>query len=142
MGRNKYNAVKTKSHGITFDSNFEALVYEHLLSLFGDDRVSRQYNLPVIRPTKYLPAVNYNVDFVIRSANNSPPLYVEAKGYMTTDWLLKYKLVWEKHPAIAKNLIVVFPTKRWRQRNCLYSRIPQMISLPELPDYLRGVQWT
>jgi hypothetical protein len=141
MKRNKYNAVKAKLNGITFDSHFEALVYEHLVHLFGNDRIICQQPYTVIEPAKYFPMVQYYVDFLVKSNSGLHPLLVEAKGCMTTDWLLKYKLLWEKHPVIAKNLIVIFPTKRHRQKRGIYARIPQMISLPELPDYLRGRRW-
>lgn len=141
MKRSKYNNIKAQSNGITFDSQFEHLVYEHLVSLFGCDCVTCQQPYPVIEATKYLPAVHYIVDFMIKSDSGLHPLLVEAKGYMTSDWLLKYKLLWEKHPVIAKNLIVIFPTRKHRQQNSIYARIPQMINLPDLPDYLRGIQW-
>lgn len=90
--RSKYNAKKTESDGITFDSKKEAARYDQLKLLkkaneIGD--VIRQY--PFTLPGN----ITYKCDFLYYDHKAKAFIVEDCKGFRTKEYLMKKKLMKE-----------------------------------------------
>jgi len=92
--RHKFNATSTKLDGMRFDSKKEAKYYEQLKERVADGEVIfflRQSPL-------HLPGnIKYVVDFVEFHADGTVH-FVDVKGYETSEFRLKKKLVESFYP--------------------------------------------
>jgi len=92
-GRNKYNAKKTNINGYIYDSQLEAsygIELEHRLALGEIKSYERQIRLDlVINGKKWR---SYKIDFKVHHFD-SPPEYVEVKGFPTRDWKMKFDVL-------------------------------------------------
>ena len=87
MPRNKYGAVKTTVHGITFDSKAEAEFYLHLLRLQEDGIVE---GIQLQKVFKLYAGIKYKADFYVKV--NGLWVAVDVKGVETAVFKLKRKL--------------------------------------------------
>ncbi len=72
-----------------FDSTLEFKVYQKLLDLYGEKRITRQYSLEIFPPGYCYPKGKYwRVDFAIRSIYTPPAFaqFVEAKGIVLPEF--------------------------------------------------------
>lgn len=101
--RNKYGNKKTIVYGITFDSKKEASRYQELkfLELGGKiTELHRQVPFELIpkqtkEDGKVERAVNYVADFTYWKDGKF--IVEDAKGFRTPDYILKRKMMLEKH---------------------------------------------
>lgn len=94
--RNKYNAVKTKVDGITFDSKKEASYYRQLKMAVEEGEIS--YFLRQV-PFDLEGNVKYRVDFMV-VCNDGTIDYIDVKGRRTPMYILKKKQVEFRYPVI------------------------------------------
>jgi hypothetical protein len=101
MKRSKFGAVKTLINGIKFDSKKEALMYQELLSLEKDGKISdlklqqefllqdgyRTIDGRKIRPIKYL------ADFTFYDNREKRFRVIDCKGFKTEVYKIKKKLL-------------------------------------------------
>jgi hypothetical protein len=92
--RNKYNAVKTKVDGITFDSKKEASYYRQLKMAVEEGEI--QYFLRQV-PFDLEGNVKYRVDFMV-VCNDGTIDYIDVKGHRTPVYILKKKQVEALYP--------------------------------------------
>jgi hypothetical protein len=92
--RNKYNAVKTKVDGITFDSKKEASYYRQLKMAVEEGEIS--YFLRQV-PFDLEGNVKYRVDFMV-VCNDGTIDYIDVKGHRTPVYILKKKQVEAHYP--------------------------------------------
>ena len=101
--RGKYGAIKTGKYA----SRFEAKVAGDLrAALAPGETLGEQI------PIRFACGAKYICDFVIADANGEIVRYVEAKGFATTVWKLKLRLLRYEHPDIASKLTIIEPPKR------------------------------
>lgn len=120
--RPKYNARKTIVNGITFDSKKEAMHYYELLKMQDRGEITelqRQVKFVLINAQKEPDSVGpkggvikgktierevaYIADFTYRDVNGN--LVVEdTKGFRTPDYVIKRKLMLERHGIRIKEL--------------------------------------
>jgi hypothetical protein len=86
--RNKYGAVKTTLHGITFDSKAEAAFYGYLLPL---QKIGRIEKIELQHVYVLHAGIKYVADFVITMPGGLLR-YIDVKGYLTPEFKLKRKL--------------------------------------------------
>lgn len=105
--KNKYNAVKTTTGGIKFDSKAEANYYNELLLLkkvgivksiilqkdFTLQEAYTKENGERIR------AIRYRADFEVKYADGHTEI-VDVKGKRTKEYLIKKKMLLTKYPDI------------------------------------------
>lgn len=105
--KNKYNAVKTKINGITFDSKKEADYYSNLLLLKKAGIVEsfimqKDFTLQdafTRENGERIKTTRYRADFVVKYANGIEEV-VDVKGMKTRVYINKKKLLLEKYPNI------------------------------------------
>lgn len=99
--RHKYNAVKTKLDGITFDSKAEARRYEALKQLKQDGEIVQFLRqIPF-----YLPGgVRYVCDFQIFWADGRVT-FEDVKGMVTTLFTAKKKMVEDLYAPITIDIV-------------------------------------
>lgn len=90
--RSKYNAVKTKTGGITYDSKFEAkkandLAFALLAGQLKD--IERQVKIELHAYGVHI--CDYYIDFKVTHTNNQIE-YIEAKGKETPEFKIKWKM--------------------------------------------------
>lgn len=102
----KYNAKKTETDGIRFDSALEGKYYLHLKELQAKGEVTRfemqpsfilQEGFTDAYGVKHYP-IKYVADFLVYYSGDRPPVVVDVKGMVTTDFKLKRKLYCYKFP--------------------------------------------
>ena len=92
--RNKYNAVKTRIDGITFDSKKEARYYGELkLRVMAGEVSHFLMQVPLILPG----GVRYRLDFLEFWMDGSVH-YIDAKGVQTAVFKIKKKQVEALYP--------------------------------------------
>lgn len=101
----KYNAKKSEIDGIRFDSALEGKYYLHLKELQAKGEVTRFEMQPsfILQGgftddfgVKHYP-IKYVADFLVYYPDK-PPVVVDVKGMVTTDFKLKRKLYCAKFP--------------------------------------------
>lgn len=101
----KYNARKTEIAGIRFDSALEGKYYLHLLELQEKGEVERIELQPSFilqggftddYGVKHMP-IKYISDFLVYY-KDKPPVVIDCKGLMTSDFKIKRKLYCMKFP--------------------------------------------
>lgn len=95
--------------GIQFDSNFELQVYRELTKLTEmrpHTRIDVHHTLPLKPASKHYKAIDYVVDFAVLIAGRSA-IYIEAKGVITDDFILRMKMLDYFYPVIHDRLILV-----------------------------------
>lgn len=106
MPKPKYNAVKVRYDGYTFDSKAECQRYCELRLLerageIKDLQVHKKYELiPTQREKKYNgfgavleKSVTYEADFVYTSVRSNKTIVEDVKGVRTRDYIIKRKLM-------------------------------------------------
>lgn len=89
---NKYGAKKSTYNGYNYDSKFEAQVAQDLDIKFSCKeirKVERQVRISLDAYGKHI--ANYIIDFVV-THNDGHIEYIEAKGYETDVWKMKWKM--------------------------------------------------
>ena len=106
--------VKTPDSVLRFASLFEWQVWRVLCSTFSQKNIARE--LPyVIKPkTKEFNEIVWKPDFTLHKHFLEPFAIVEAKGFATTEFVLKLKLFQYAHPRLYSKLIVVTPSGKLR----------------------------
>ena len=105
--KNKYNAVKTKTDGIIFDSKAEAQYYSELLLLKKAGVVKsfvmqKDFTLQEAftrENGERIKAVRYKADFVVQYTDGHEEV-VDVKGMKTRVYINKKKQLLEKYPNI------------------------------------------
>jgi len=102
MARNKFRAVRTSHKGYSFGSKLEAAVFDKLgireiLGEIKDIKVQQTVVLQEGTKGKKGTRITWRVDFKATLTDTGEPIYIEAKGAVTPDYLLKLKL-WRKNP--------------------------------------------
>ena len=101
----KYNAKKTETDGIKFDSALEGKYYLHIKQLQESGEVTRFDMQPSFilqggfiddYGVKHHP-IKYVADFLVYY-KDKPPVVVDVKGLLTSDFKLKRKLYAAKFP--------------------------------------------
>jgi uncharacterized Zn finger protein (UPF0148 family) len=113
---NKFGAKKTEFKGHRYDSKFEAQVAEDLdLRLKAGDikEVARQVKIPLEAYGSHI--TNYIIDFVI-THNDGHLEYLEAKGYETDTWKMKWKMLEAKLSLEDKSAEMVLLKQNGRRR--------------------------
>lgn len=90
---NKYGAKKQEYRGQIYDSKFEVSVAEDLdtkLALGELAEVKRQVRIPLEAYGVHI--CNYVIDFIATKKDGTNQ-YIEAKGYETDAWKLKWKML-------------------------------------------------
>lgn len=90
---NKFGAKKSTYNGFNYDSKFEANVAQDLdlrLRVGEIKGIERQVKIPLVAYGKHI--TNYFIDFVV-THNDGHLEYVEAKGYETDVWKMKWKML-------------------------------------------------
>lgn len=105
--KNKYNAVKTTTGGITFDSKAEANYYNELLMLKKAGIVKniilqKDFTLQEAytkEDGERVRAIRYRADFEVLYADGHTEV-VDVKGKRTKEYIMKKKLLLTKYPEI------------------------------------------
>ena len=105
--KNKYNAVKTTTGGITFDSKAEANYYSELLMLKKAGIVKniilqKDFTLQEAytkEDGERVRAIRYRADFEVQYADGHTEV-VDVKGKRTKDYIMKKKLLLTRYPDI------------------------------------------
>ncbi len=89
-GPNKYKAKRCQYGNSTFDSQGEATCYLYLLAKQqqGEIKILGRQEKVYLTDAKIL----YKADFVVFDVKRQTKIYVEYKGFETTDWKLKKRL--------------------------------------------------
>lgn len=93
MGRNKFGAIKTVYKGVEYHSKKEASYAERLDLLKKAKKIKswdRQLKIPII--VNGVKICTYIMDFVV-TTNDDKIQYIEVKGYETSVWKIKWKLL-------------------------------------------------
>lgn len=106
--KSKYNNRIVHLDDLTFHSIFESEIYLELTKVIDRSAILRQLPILLKKPSTYSPKVSLVVDFAILDINESPLLYIEAKGHKTSSWLNKYCLLETIDPFLYKRYFVVF----------------------------------
>lgn len=104
---NKYNAVKTTTGGITFDSKAEANYYNELLLLKKAGIVKsiilqKDFTLQEAYTKENgerVRAIRYRADFEVQYADGHTEV-VDVKGKRTKEYIMKKKLLLTRYPEI------------------------------------------
>lgn len=105
--KNKYNAVKTTTGGITFDSKAEANYYNELLMLKKAGIVKsiilqKDFTLQEAYTKENgerVRAIRYRADFEVQYTDGHTEV-VDVKGKRTKEYIMKKKLLLTKYPEI------------------------------------------
>ena len=105
--KNKYNAVKTTTGGITFDSKAEANYYSELLLLNKAGIVKsiilqKDFTLQEAYTKENgerVRAIRYRADFEVQYADGHTEV-VDVKGKRTKEYIMKKKLLLTRYPDI------------------------------------------
>lgn len=103
--KNKYNARKIHYGDSRYDSIYESEIAQELdwrLKAGDITKYERQVKLPLV--VNSVKVCNYIIDFIAYLPDGSRE-FIEAKGYSTTAWKIKYRLFeslfekeFKKHP--------------------------------------------
>lgn len=97
--RNKYGNTKVIIEGVKFDSKLEAFLYK-ILKDNGMD-FDFQVNIELVPKFRFqyenIRALNMRVDFLLRY--NGREIYIDTKGFATSESKIKYKLLKNKFKA-------------------------------------------
>lgn len=103
---NKYHAVKQEFNGERYDSKFEARVaadLDYQLRAGKIAEIRRQVEFPFVINGRRLGRFVYRADFVVRHLDGSEEI-VEAKGFQTDTFRLKWALVEALYPDVKLTL--------------------------------------
>jgi hypothetical protein len=89
---------------VRFDSQLELGVYLILLEFYPTDRIELQHRIEIKPKTKWSGAMHYVADFRIDCID---PFLVEAKGKMTSESLVKLKILESLYPELREGLMIV-----------------------------------
>jgi hypothetical protein len=94
--------------GIQFDSGYELKVYKELVKLtelYPSTRLDVHHVLPLKPASEKYNAIDYVVDFAVLIAGHNP-VYIEAKGVITDEFILRMKMLDYFHPSIHNRMIL------------------------------------
>lgn len=91
---------------IRFDSRLEFQIFELLRKHISRRNIAIHHQIILKPETTYSSTVSYFVDFRIIHPRNNGFLYIEAKGLLTPEALLKLKMLEITHPEVRKDLIL------------------------------------
>ena len=105
--KNKYNAVKTTTGGIKFDSKAEARYYDELLMLKKTGIVKniilqKDFTLQEAYTKENgerVRAIRYRADFVVEYSDGHTEV-IDVKGKRTKEYIMKKKLLLARYPNI------------------------------------------
>jgi hypothetical protein len=100
--------------GILFDSKYEVRIYQKLLNLFSSSQIRRQIPLLVKPPSSVYPPLYWKVDFGIETGPEwpLPEIYIEAKGFVTTEFKRQLNYLNYFSPKIWERLLIVSERKQ------------------------------
>ena len=92
--KHKFHAIRTETDGIKFPSKKEARYYTNLKILQQSGEIVGFFRqVPLDLPG----GITYKMDFLVYHSDGTWEA-IEVKGYETSEWKLKYKLVKEAYP--------------------------------------------
>lgn len=106
--RPKYRNIKQTFKGNTYDSKAEAgyaMYYDNMLKKGEIKGVRRQVRVPLVGE-KGTTVAHYKLDFVIDHLDGTEE-YVEVKGFETSTWRLKFKMLEDKFKGDATKKITL-----------------------------------
>jgi hypothetical protein len=104
--QNKYGAKRTEFDGYKYDSKFEASVAQDLtLRVKAKDIKSFDRQTTLRLDVNGVHICNYKIDFVVHH-NDGTQEFLEAKGFETMLWRVKWKLLEALHEEIAPGSIM------------------------------------
>ena len=110
--RNKYGNTKVIIEGVKFDSKLEAFLYK-ILKDNGMD-FDFQVNIELVSKFRFqyenIRALNMRVDFLLRY--NGREIYIDTKGFATSESKIKYKLLKNKFKAEPQVNIIWLKTQK------------------------------
>ena len=110
--RNKYGNTKVIIEGVKFDSKLEAFLYK-ILKDNGMD-FDFQVNIELVPKFRFqyenIRALNMRVDFLLRY--NGREIYIDTKGFATSESKIKYKLLKNKFKAEPQVNIIWLKTQK------------------------------
>lgn len=110
--RNKYGNTKVIIEGVKFDSKLEAFLYK-ILKDNGMD-FDFQVNIELVPKFRFqyenIRALNMRVDFLLR--HNGRDIYIDTKGFATSEAKIKYKLLKNKFKAEPQVNIIWLKTQK------------------------------
>lgn len=92
---------------VRFDSKLEFATFKTLRSYIPESQIKLQSSILLKPKTQYSAAVRYVVDFCIYDSFGVPDFYVESKGVLTKESLLKLKILEVMVPQVRHHLIIV-----------------------------------
>jgi hypothetical protein len=118
---------------ITFDSIFEARVYQILRQHCSDCTIATQYPLLIKPETALYKQLNWCVDFYVyrRDGNKSKDLYIEAKGISQPEFIRNLQYFQFFNSRQFENLLIVTEKERKIDKNI------QSIGLKEFSELAR-----
>lgn len=109
-----HGKLKLPKQVVRFDSQHEFRVYLELIRMYGVKGVKRQVKVNVFKKTVCYPnSKQWKVDFAIDHClqDSRPSLYIEAKGFLTTDFINTLALLEVFNEDAWNSLFIVFPDK-------------------------------
>lgn len=115
---NKYQAKGRNYAGMWFDSTFELNVYQDLewrLKAGEIKEIKRQ--VKIVLTVNGVHITNYFIDFIV-TYNDGSREYIEAKGFETKDWQIKWRLLHALIDEIDKGAtMTLLKMSSWKRRH-------------------------
>ena len=90
--RHKFGAVRTETGGVSYASKHEAKVAQDLQFTLQANQIKEfARQIPITLEAYGVKICTYLIDFKVIH-NNGTVEYIEAKGYETPEWKLKWKM--------------------------------------------------
>lgn len=119
-------------HIIKFDSKLEFTVYQKLRKYIPEAQIKLQQNITLKAATEFSETLNFVIDFAVLYKDGEPEFYVEAKGILTKDAALKFKILEIIDPIVRSKIIIASVSRNYY----FGKKYPPSTTLAELELFL------